>query len=219
MLIYRGEHGRNLPPSEVEYRYFQWLCDRGGFSNGFTTVPVDSPAACYTHFYLAQLLHDIPFRFTVPNDDNRVGDAKAMRENFADFHSDFSDYTVIDVKDVSVLEVLVAFAERIDTCIMRGIEERDVDRSGFWLWLMLDNLGISEYDDDCWNLQTHRDAKRRIDIFLDREYDSLGRGGLFPLENSKKDQRTVELWYQMNEYFTANYDGLNEVFTKKNNEK
>lgn len=219
MLINRGEHGLKLPPSEVEYRYFQWLCKRGGFSNGFSSIPVSGPGACYTHFNLAQLLHDIPFVFTVPNDDNRVADVKQrLRPFFANFESDFSDYTCIDIRDVSVLEVLIAFAERIDTDLMMGIEDEHVDRSGYWLWVMLDNLGISMYDDDSWNLDAYQDARQKVNIFLNRDYDSLGRGGLFPLENSKKDQRTVELWYQMQEYFIANWDGLNTVFKKKNDE-
>lgn len=218
-MISRGEFGEKAPPSEIEYQYFMWLCERGGFSNGFRHIPAESPSACYTHISLADTLHNIPFRFTIPNDDNRVGDAKRMRDWYSEVCSNYSDYTAIDIAPVSVLEVLVAFADRIDAAIMRGIEDNDVDRSGFWLWLMLDNLGISDYDDDSWCFEAHQDVTHRIDVFLDREYDSLGRGGLFPLENSKNDQRTVELWYQMNEYFTANYDGLNEVFTKKNNEK
>ena len=198
-MINRGEFGEKAPPSEIKYQYFMWLCERGGFSNGFDHIPFDGPSACYTHIYLADTLHRIPFRFTVPNDDNRVSDAKRMREFFADFHSKYSDYTPIEVMDISVLEVLISFAERIDTDIMRGIEENDVDRSGYWLWVMLDNLGISEYDDDSWSLEKYQNVIKKVDIFLDREYDLLGRGGLFPLKNSKKDQRTVELWYQMQE--------------------
>ena len=214
-MIKRGEYGRDVPPSEIEYQYFMWLCEIGGFSNGFRCVPCESPNACYTHINLAGLLHDIPFRFSVPNDDNRVSDARHLRNWYAEICSDFADYTVLELRDVSVLEVLIAFAQRIDKDIMRGIEENDIDRSGFWLWLMLDNLGISDYDDDGWCYEEYQDVLYKVNIFLDREYDLLGRGGLFPLENSKNNQKTVELWYQMQEYFTANYDGLNEVFSKK----
>ena len=40
---------------------------------------------------------------------------------------------------------------------------------------------------------------------LAREYSDNGHGGLFPLKNPKKDQRKVEIWYQMTEYINENY--------------
>lgn len=218
MLINRGESGREMPPSEVKHQYFIWLCNRGNFTNGFDRPQIGELASCYTHYSLAETLHDIPFTFSVPNDINRLNEGKKLREIFAELHSDFSDYSAIEFEDVSVLEMLIAFAERIDTSVMRSFGDDEVDRSKFWLWLMLDNLGISDWDDDSWCLEAYQDVIKKVKIFLNRDYDQFGRGGLFPLENSTKDQRTVEIWYQMQEYCTANWDGLNETFTKKSEE-
>jgi hypothetical protein len=33
-----------------------------------------------------------------------------------------------------------------------------------------------------------------------RTYDRRGHGGLFPLQRSNRDQRRVEIWYQLSEY-------------------
>ena len=37
---------------------------------------------------------------------------------------------------------------------------------------------------------------RVMQIFLNREYEPNGRGGLFTVNNSPADMRTVEIWYQ-----------------------
>lgn len=211
-MIERGDSGIKVSPSEVAYRYYLYLCDIGGFSNGFEKMPIGTPESCYTYFSLADKLHTIKFRHYVPNDANRVSDALNLRECWANFHSRFASYESIDIPEVSVLEFLIALAQRIDTDIMRGINEDNVDRSRLWVWLMLDNLGISGYDDSGWDYKTDWDVDSKVRTFLDREYDWYGRGGLFPLENTKKDQRTVEIWYQMQEYFDKNYAGINDVF-------
>ena len=36
--------------------------------------------------------------------------------------------------------------------------------------------------------------------FMNRDYDSNGRGGLFIVNNPRQDLREVEIWYQMHWY-------------------
>lgn len=68
------------------------------------------------------------------------------------------------------------------------------DRTGKWFWGMVENLGLIFMTDSRFD---RRYTEERIDIFLDREYESNGDGGLFTAEHCREDMRTVEIWYQM----------------------
>ena len=39
-----------------------------------------------------------------------------------------------------------------------------------------------------------------LNIWLERRYDEDGKGNIFPLKDPIKDQKTVEIWYQMQSY-------------------
>ena len=59
---------------------------------------------------------------------------------------------------------------------------------------MIRNLGLGSmtdvnFDDDY--------VKDRIEIFLYREYEPDGKGGLFTIKNCDIDLRTVEIWTQL----------------------
>ena len=73
-----------------------------------------------------------------------------------------------------------------------------IDRSEAFL-IMFKNLfsGIDENDVE--------KLLERVKKFLNREYDKDGTFGLFPLKNPKKDQRKVEIWYQMMAYIIENF--------------
>jgi hypothetical protein len=79
------------------------------------------------------------------------------------------------------------------------------DRTGKWFWLFVKNLKLRVYKPNDPNIvrmqKTNNDI---IQKFIYREYDKNGNGGIFPLEYSKRDQRTVELWYQMMSYIDEN---------------
>jgi hypothetical protein len=81
--------------------------------------------------------------------------------------------------------------------------ETDIDPT-IWFWELLNNLGLSEYA----NLDRIRSSIKEINSILStlnkREYEEDGYGGLFPLRNPGKDQRKVEIWYQMSAYLLEN---------------
>jgi hypothetical protein len=91
--------------------------------------------------------------------------------------------------------MMVALSIRIEEEIM---DDQSVgDRTGQWFWGMIVNLGLGYMDNDRFNEPV---ARERIDIFLNREYEPDGRGGLFTIKGCPYDLRDVEIWYQINWY-------------------
>jgi hypothetical protein len=131
---------------------------------------------------LFQILHDTEFVWMVPNDDNRVEDARQLRVEFAGTHGKPS---------VSVLEVLVALSRRV-AWVASGTPEG-------WAWKLLCNLGLNKFRDPISN----RKVQKVNDILyavIWRTYAPDGVGGFFPLSDPIRDQRQVEIWYQMHAY-------------------
>lgn len=140
------------------------------------------------------MLYNIEFRGGVPNDKNRAADGIRLRQAYSDTCSDNSPCTV--------LELLVALSIRMDynLCEVGGPE-----RPGKWFLEMIDNLELEKYPG--WELEEDNVFKNQfiIDRFLDRTYSRSGHGGLFPLNQARRDQRRIEIWYQMMAYLDENY--------------
>jgi len=77
--------------------------------------------------------------------------------------------------------------------------ETDPDSSiSYWFWDLAKNIGIDGFNDashyeDC-------DVEEILYGVMFRQYEPDGTGGFFPLRHPRKDQRGVELWYQLNSY-------------------
>lgn len=107
----------------------------------------------------------------------------------------------------SVLEMMTALAVRCEEHIMSNPEEGD--RTAEWFWRMLKNLGLYNMSDDRFD---ESKVIRVIDIFLNREYEPDGHGGLFVVEHSKYDLRGIEISYQM-------FWSLNEYISESNKDE
>ena len=165
----------------VDNAYFSWLMDK---------------IECYDDEYIQimEILDDIPFRWTVDHDDNRAEDGKCLRELFM-YEEDWHTCPKED-QECSVLEMLVALAERIEEDIMW--DPNEFDRSADWFWMMINNLGITDRTEN---------VEEIINNFLDRKYDKSGNGGLFPCHFlNGKNQKKMEIWHQMQEYMMENYE-------------
>jgi len=104
----------------------------------------------------------------------------------------------------------VALAQRMDFETTGAYDENSVgsDRTAYWFWEMMDNLGLTAYDDDSYvDLDGTTYVEQIIDEFVNREYDYDGTGGIFPLKHAEKDQRNVEIWYQMSAYLYEHGEG------------
>lgn len=176
--------------------YFDWMYDLVCNSKRFSRR---------SYRLLLGYLHHRVFTYMIDMDSNRAEDGIDLRDRFAyeyeqQYHCDRAMILeCLGSSRCSVLEMLVALSIRCEEHIM---EDSDIgDRTSEWFWGMLDNLGLGSMDDRRFN---ERRAREIIDIFLNREYEPDGRGGLFTIENCRYDLRTIDIWYQMNWY-------LNEI--------
>ena len=103
----------------------------------------------------------------------------------------------------SIIEVICGLAIHMDE-IMRDPERSNVGR---WFWELIGNLGLLDFTDGAFERGQwdHTDVEKRMDILMDRTYDELGHGGLFPRNVCYKNQQTVELFEQMNGYLCEFY--------------
>lgn len=176
----------------IDYReeYFFWLC---------SIVGADDPDPSYIK--LMRALHRFDFYTIVDNDINRGEDGKRLRDDFMHLY-DMASCPEIE-GPCTVLEMLIGLAIRIDEDIMW---EEGENRTSIWFWTMIENLGLDVLDDEAFeDCDAYETVENVLCVFLSRSYSKDGVGGLFPLKNPAKDQRDVEIWYQMNAYFVENY--------------
>lgn len=178
---------------EIIKEYFIWLCGKVNVSYKLYGI-------------IMKLLFDTIFDVKLPMDTNRFIDGIQLRELFLTenhyLNNTFFE-NIINDRPCSVLEVLIALAIRCDENIMYDGEIGD--RSYKWFWIMIENLGLDILDvfiDE----EIYSELYLKVLNFIDRNYEKNGQGGLFPLKNPKKDQRKVEIWYQMNEFLIENFD-------------
>lgn len=138
-------------------------------------------------------LHRQVFFSKKPNDDNRAVDGIKLREIFA-MEYDLSSEELLE-GPCTMLEMLVALSARMDHILYDYNLE---DQTPRWFWMILGNLNLLAVDKSqrTWKYKQNKN-RLIIEKFLKREYDSNGKGGLFPLRHPKEDQRDVEIWYQM----------------------
>lgn len=161
----------------LEGEYFNWLV--GLVSSSSNRNP------SRTYFQLLEQMHRKQFTWFIPNDDNRVEDGKELRFEFRN--------GPIEEDDCSFLEMLIAFSRRISFESYNGTPLE-------WFWHLTDNLGLRKYTDENYMDLEPLEIRHILDRVVSRGYDRKGHGGLFPLRDSKYDQREVELWYQMSAY-------------------
>lgn len=159
--------------------YFEWLCERVELDR----KPSYGPAL--------RQLYSAKFNVLVPYDENRAADGIELRHKYE------AEVGPLPPKVYSepctLLEMIIALAERMSFEIMDYDQDLDIPTC---FWLMMENLGIRK------NHEMNPPIIRRLN---DRTYQRNGRGGLFPVNHSDRDQRDVELWYQMHGYILENF--------------
>lgn len=167
--------------------YLYWLYGQ------VASVKLKNPARSY--WKLLRSLYTTEFVWLVPNDDNRLEDGRDLRYEFIqeeDIDGSDEDWLTIGC---SLLEMLIGLSRRL---VFESDGEAGV---GEWFWHLLGNLNLANFSDA--HFQTEQ-QQMYVDHVLEtvvwRNYRSDGFGGLFPLREPHKDQRKVELWYQLSQY-------------------
>lgn len=163
----------------VDEQYLEWLYDQ---------VIVRTRKGA-TYWKLLRQMHQTEFTWFIPNDGNRAEDGRDLRAEWAAHNNIGPDRPWMEL-GCSFLEMLVALARRM---------EFEADHTPHhWFWHLLENLGFESFHDG--SGYSRMFVTKRMRIVMDRMYDITGTGGLFPLRKPSKDQRKVEIWYQMSEY-------------------
>ncbi|UNI72533.1 MAG: hypothetical protein [Chaetfec virus UA24_144] len=186
-----------MPPhassaQQIRHDYFMYMC------HDMHAVGSGEPYYC-----LMNALYKMPFRWVLALDENRAMDGLGIRAHYENMHmfqeTDLVHEAMETLGECSVLEMLVALSERISDQI--GC------RPHIWFWEMLENLNLTQFSDHDFNRRGGVDKIREmVDIFMDRKFAADGTGSPFPLEDPKKDQRDVEIWYQMQAYLMERYE-------------
>lgn len=189
-----GEY--RLSPFDVTEDYFHWLCGKVGILTG----------PDFTHNTLLYIFYETPFYWTIRNDENRALDGKYLRNEFSDLYSSADAEEVRLYLDgrCSVLEMLVALTEKFEDMVY---DYELGDRTNERFWELIDNLGLSYFDDNrLRHGEYERAAKAIIMDMMERKYDQMGHGSLFPTNNREcEDRRNMEIWDQMNYYILEFY--------------
>lgn len=180
----------------LESEYLQWMYD------------IVFGGSYHSYRKLFKRLHEIKFRYTIPNDGNRAEDGVCLRYRFglANGYSQHEIANLLDISDCSVLEMMLALCNRCEEKIMQNPVYGN--RTGLWFLYMLDSLGLSDMTDDIFD---RKKVDWIIDAFLDRNYSPCGAGGLFTLKNPAKDLRNVEIWYQAMWFFNEIIESNNDI--------
>lgn len=171
--------------------YFKWLLGLVGL--------VGLPDREFYH--LSRELFRVPFRWELPNDDNREADGLELRSRYPG-RDDLEEY--ID-GPCTTLEMLIALAFRMsDTMSTTGND----DQSARWFRELLNNLGLTDFPNEGFHENPYytEEIREILDRLFGRKYARNGsKGGLFPVFQNRQDQRRIEIWYQMMGYLEEHY--------------
>jgi hypothetical protein len=128
------------------------------------------------------------------DDQNRVGDARSIRDDYIDeYGEDILDYLPAMP---TVLEVLVGLSEKADLVIQ--------DSPYGWFVTFLKNLGLDFLEDSQWSTDGEAFTAAIIHKWLDRQFSRNGSGS--PFRSSKYDLTKVSMWDAM-QWYLADYFG------------
>lgn len=150
-----------------------------------------------SYYNLFWTLHNIQFTYRIERDENRVEDGHDLREGYS-IPNRFSikDHEYFYAHWVSVLEVLIALAIRVDNEI---IGDPANPHPEIFFMEMIENLELRRHKTD------QNTIRQVVEDWLERRFDRCGFGSPFPVTDDDRDQRGLEMWDQMVSYLNENY--------------
>lgn len=174
---------------DLDDRYFDWLVDQ--------VVNVKTKTRARTHTSLFRQLHKTIFVAFIPHDENRIADARDMKYEFLAAHEEEQGDLDWMRSPCSMLEIMLVLSRQLAF-------EMD-DPVDVWFWHLLDEIGLEQYNDRDYDMRVEEHVAEILDCVVWRNYEPSGKGGFFPLQHPERDQRKVELWYQLNAYLLENF--------------
>ena len=163
----------------------------------------------YGYLKLCEILQDVSFLPILVMDENRCGECRNLRKDFADGYDEADE--MIKVLDWSlsesgtILELMIVLSERMNYELSESQYEYG---TGKWFKEMLANCGLIMACNERFEENANQEDEVRdiLDEVNFRKFGWDGEGGFYPLRCPHRDQRYAELIMQMNDYIEENYD-------------
>lgn len=193
-----------LTERRVRFDYMMWLVR--------TYINKDNCMANRT-LLLQDLFHTY-YRPGVGNDMNRGGDGIQLRsvyiqsQHLKRTEMSVNNDALAGLGEPNMLEVMIGICLRLEDMTRSFVPDNS---PSYWMMRLLDNLNLLNLTDDIYTkINGNQIVYDTMETLLNREYDSLGHGSLFPMKdtkrNRKRDFRTIEIWYQMQAWVGENVD-------------
>lgn len=172
-------------------QYFEWLLDKTRCRYVNTN----------DYSRLLEYLFNYEFTWLIPFDSNRADNGISLRY---EFESETGFIGRTDDEPCSDLEMLIALARDWEHEITYDFHKGD--RSPQWFWTMINNLGLLEYPN--WRISpgVMDEIDEILDVWHTRKFSETGIGSPFPVKNWYGDQKTVEIWMQLQNYVIENIE-------------
>lgn len=171
----------------MDDKYFEWLLKKiepEGLEN-------------FNYYELCKWLFERPFIWSIRNDANRAADGIALRKDYIQSGKKISQSLMS--RQCSVFEMLVALSVRVDNDILG---DPTVYNGHILFWVMIENLGLDVYDDPFFDPEA---VDEILDIWLKRRFREDGSGSIFCVKNCVRNQKKIEIWFQMCDFLNENY--------------
>lgn len=150
-------------------------------------------------------LHRTIFTWTIERDENRAEDGMKYR---TEFWSSLGGNAPENLKNsllnkpCSVLEMLIGLAIRVEN---EYIGDPENPHPEVFFWEMCCNLGLDEFKNKGFSAKKCGNCDKKLLTWLKRNHNSDGFGSIFPIKNTERDLKNVEIWSQCMEYLSKNY--------------
>lgn len=178
-----------MPNASLDERYLNWLYGQ--------VASVKTRHRHRTFWSLFRQLHETIFVAIVSHDENRIGDCRDLRYEYLAAAEDEEGDPDWTRSPSSMLELLIVLS--------RALAFEMDDKVETWFWHLIDVLELEQFNDRAYNQAAQEEISQTLDRVIWRTYGADGHGGLFPLRKADRDQRDVELWYQLNAYLLEQF--------------